>query len=167
MDEDTDEDNSQQGSSEDYDSYHSQILTKNEISQLKEGDEIDHQDEVGRFTFAKIEKKKKDDVYIHYIGWGKKWNQWCNVIHDADRFARPHSISIRPAHRLKKLKVNDKVDINPMLKHPGWKNGYIRQFDEKYHSGHVQIVYTFRGIEYLHWVHLDNKLGIAEFKSQT
>ena len=131
---------------------------------LKLNDKIDHRDSSGRFVYATVSEKQGTNLKIHYVGWARKWDVWSDFQEELYRFAKPGSISNRPAHRFKELKKGDHIDINPTRTHYGWKCGEIRRLDQK--SGQVQVAYKFADEAYLYWAHLDNKQEIAEFRSR-
>ena len=136
-----------------------------EAKQLKLHDKIDHSDMVGRFVCATIIDREGSNLKIHYDGWDRKWDIWCDFQQELYRFARVGSISKRVAHRFKEIKKGDNIDVNPTHRHLGWKIGEITRLDQK--SGQVQIVYDVGGKDYLYWAHLDNEKEIAEFKTNT
>eukprot|EP01084_Bolivina_argentea_P289361 496862_1 len=90
---------------------------------LKINDKIDHRDEVGRVTYATVVDKKGTNIKIHYDGWSRKWDIWSDFSKELYRYAKPRSISKRLAHRFENIKQDDYIDINPTIKHPGWKKG--------------------------------------------
>lgn len=79
------------------------------------------------------------------------------------RFVVAKSISKRRENRGSNLQKGYYVDINPSLRHPGWKSGQIQRLDQK--SGQVQVLYQGPDKDYLYWTHLDNEAEIAEFGS--
>lgn len=114
---------------------------------------------------ATIVEKRASDLKIHYDGWSRKWDCYCDYNKELHRFAQPKSVSGRHSHRFKHLKKGDFVDINPTQRHPGWIVGEIRRKDVK--SGQVQVVYESQNKNYLYWAHLDNKNEIAEFTTRS
>ena len=134
-----------------------------EAFNLKIGDKVDHRDTVGRFLFATVIEKKGTNLKIHYDGWSRKWDTWCDFSKEIHRFAVVHSISRRQSYRVDNLKVEDYVDINPRLRHPGWRKGAIRRLGKR--SGQVQVIYEELNTKYLYWTHSDNEAEIAEFGS--
>ena len=136
---------------------------------LKVHDKIDHRDNSGRFINATVTEKQGTNLKIHYVGcdyyeYGLVPDVWSDFQEELYRFAKPGSISNRPAHRFKELKKGDHIDINPTRTHYGWKCGEIQKLDQK--SGQVQVAYEFADESYLYWAHLDNKQEIAEFRSK-
>eukprot|EP01083_Nonionella_stella_P105331 302946_1 len=125
-------------------------------------EKIDHRDQVGRAVFATVIEKKGSLLKIHYDGWSRIWDIWSDFSVELHRFAVAGSISLRPAHRLKSLKKGDYVDINPLLRHFGWKVGEIRRRLQ----GQVQVVYEYSNKNYLYWTHLDDMKEIAPFASK-
>eukprot|EP01084_Bolivina_argentea_P288837 495820_1 len=121
---------------------------------LKIGDTLDHRDEFGLFALATITHKRDAILKIHYEGWSDTWDTWSDFEKELHRFAKPFSISQRPAHRLQSLKDGDLIYINPGLKHSGWKPGKIVQHQQGY--GQVEVSYTHDGKNYFIWTHLDN-----------
>ncbi|ETO24094.1 hypothetical protein RFI_13066 [Reticulomyxa filosa] len=71
---------------------------------------------------------------------------------------------LEPNTRFPGLKVRDYIDINPTLRHPGWKAGQIRRMDRS--SGQVQVVYKESGQEFLYWAHLNNPEEVASFMTK-
>ena len=140
-------------------------LSMKDAFKLKVHDGIDHRDGVGRFVNAIIQEVRGTNLKIHYVEWSRKWNTWNDFSKELYRFAKAGSISRRPAHRFKELKEGDYVDINPLLKHPGWKCAEIRKTDKT--SGQIQVVYEEHDKNYLYWTHLDNCREIAEFTSKS
>ena len=142
-------------------------LTLKDASNLKVNDKADHCDIVGRFLLATITDKVGTNLKIHYDGWPKKWDIWCDFSKELHRFAAPKSISKRPAHRFKDLKEKDLIDIQPFTRFPaaGWKPGEISAFDEE--SGQIQVWYDQKGKRYLQWAHPDDPTKVAEFRSKS
>eukprot|EP01084_Bolivina_argentea_P060614 110727_1 len=140
-------------------------LTLSEANTLKVKDKVDHRDRVGRYVLGTIVEKSGTNIKIHYNGWSRKWDEWCNYSnnHELNRLAKPTTISKRPAHRFKPIRKGDYIDINPTMRHPGWTGGKIRRLDK--HSGQVQIVYEVDK-RYLYWAHLDDEKEIAAFSGK-
>ena len=118
-----------------------------------------------RFVYAEVVEKHGSNLKIHYVGWSRKWDCYSDFRKEIHRFAKAGSISKRPAHRFKDLRKGDFIDINPSIRHPGWRVGDIRRIDPK--SGQVQVAYEYQDKNLLYWAHLDNKEEIAEFTSKT
>ena len=142
-------------------------LTLHECKRLIVGSMIDFRDNKGQFHGARIiEKEGQTRFYIHYED-NHEDNEWCDCkksLFELNRFAKYKSISNRPAHRLKNVKIKDYVNINPIGRHPriGWRLGIIRKIDNK--SGQIQVAYQrYDGSHwYNYWVHRDNVNEIAE-----
>eukprot|EP01083_Nonionella_stella_P094299 264511_1 len=133
-------------------------------------DKIDHRDTVGRFVQATVAEKQGTKLKIHYDGWSRKYDTWCDCNKDLERFHYCGSISERPAHRLTWLQKGDLIDINPRQRHPdfGWITGEIRRLHKDNKSGQVQVVYEGNnGKYYLYWCHLDDVAEVAFFTSKT
>eukprot|EP01083_Nonionella_stella_P166666 557875_1 len=132
-------------------------MTMEDAMELLVHDKIDHRDQVGRFVFARVSEKQGSKLRIHYDGWSCKWDTWSDFSTELPRFAVAGSISLRASHRapFNALKKGDYVDINPSLRHFGWKVGEIRGLDAK--SGQVQVGYEYLDKNYLHWAHLDDE----------
>eukprot|EP01084_Bolivina_argentea_P113379 202075_1 len=135
-------------------------MTVKEANKIEIRDKIDHRDSVGRFVSATVIDKFGPNLQIHYNGWSAKFDVWSHFHKEPFRFAHENSISKRPAHRFKHLKVGDSVHINPTQIHPGWKCGKVTTFDTK--SGQIQVVYKFLHQKCLYWAHLDNTNEIDE-----
>ena len=73
---------------------------------------------------------------------------------DTHRFAVAGSISKRSARNLLHLKVGDTVNVNPIMRDPGWKTGEICKLDSS--SGQIQVIYTLADKTRSYWTHLDN-----------
>ena len=101
---------------------------------------------------------------IHYDGWTNKWDCFCDYTKEIHKFAKAGMISRRPAHRFKDLKVQDFIDVNPSIRHPGWRSAEIRRFDPK--SGQVHVVYQYQNRDFLYWVHLDDDKEVAQFQTK-
>ena len=112
-------------------------LTAGQASNLEVNDIIDHRDNAGRFLSATIKDKQGSNLKIHYNGWSTKWDTWSDYNKELYRFAKAGSISKRPAHKFKELKKGDYVNINPVMRHPGWKAAIIRKLDGK--SGQIYV----------------------------
>ena len=132
-------------------------MTLKEVLMLNIGDRVDHRDDVGRFLLATIVEKQDTKFKIHYEGWSNKWDIWSDFREEIHRFAKAGAISRRPAQILKGVVKRHYVDINPVLRHPGWTVGEVRRVDK--YSPQVQVVY--RGgadnKEFLYWTHVDNE----------
>ena len=123
-----------------------------------------YSDEVGRVVCATIIEKLNSNFKIHYDGWNNKWDCFCDYTKEIDKIFKAGTISRRPAHRFKGLKKQDFIDVNPSMRHPGWRTGEIRRLDPK--SGQVQIVYKYQNNNFLYWVHLDNDKEVAQFQTK-
>eukprot|EP01083_Nonionella_stella_P065360 171193_1 len=134
-------------------------MTIEEASQLKVGDKVDHMENrgqysngvKGRFYEAMVAKKKGTNLKIHYDDYSQQYDVWSDYQKEIHRFATLHSITLRPAHRLKNLGKGSLVDINP-APHPGWKSGKIVQID----GGQVKVRYKHDGKTYYWRVHVDD-----------
>lgn len=115
-------------------------LSLEEATSLKINDVVDHRDHTGKYILATIVDKNGSNLKIHYIFWSRKWDIWSDYSKELHRFALPKSISSRSAHKWKNLEVGLFVDVNPIIRHPGWKIGEIRRIDHK--SGQVQVIYN-------------------------
>eukprot|EP01083_Nonionella_stella_P300916 1029796_1 len=135
-------------------------LSKDDALALGVGDKIDHRDTVDRFLLATVMAKNDTKLRIRYDGWSAKWDIWSDFSVELHRFAKPLSISKRRAHRLKHLKKDAWVDINPQTRDPstGWTHGEIRRLSK----GQVQVCYEFNARDYLYWTHLDNEEELRE-----
>ncbi|ETO34368.1 HECT-domain (ubiquitin-transferase) [Reticulomyxa filosa] len=140
-------------------------MTFEEAERLRPTEKVDHRDEVGRYLLAMIRKKEGTRLLVHYEGWDNKWDIWSDYSKELNRFAVAESISHKPNTRLQQLQVGSYVDINPILRHPGWKTGQIRRMDK--HSGQVQVLYKESTQEFLCWTHLNNPQEIAPFMTKT
>ena len=131
---------------------------------LKVGDKVDHRHTTGFFVYATVLEKQGTKLKIHYDGWSHLKDTWSDFQTGIDRFAKAGSISKRPAHRFKRLKKGDYVDINPIrFFMPGWKSGEIlSRF-----NGQVQVGFQCAGRSYIYGSHLDNGYEIAEFASRS
>eukprot|EP01083_Nonionella_stella_P196921 724274_1 len=147
-------------------------MTFNDALKLRVGDKIDHRCSNGLFLYATIREKEGTKLKIHYDKhrWSKKRDIWSNFKKEIYRFAKPGSISRRPAHRFKQIKQFDRIDINPIYssdiiqqRTPGWKYGSIFGFDKM--SGQV-LVQVYDGM-FSYWTHLDNHREISEFNSKS
>ena len=113
-----------------------QLLTLQQAAKLKINDKIDHQDTAKRFILATIINKRGSRLKIHYHGWHRKWDTWCDYTKEIHRFAKPGSISRRPAHRFKNLKNEDIIDI--LWDDGEWRAGTVSHFDGQ--SGQIKVV---------------------------
>lgn len=109
-------------------------MSLEEASQLKVDDAVDFRVSTGQWIIATITQKVGSNVDLFANGW----NDWCDYSTQLQRFAKPESISKRPAHRLQDLKVGDYIDIFPAQRHPGWRPAEIKQIDES--SGQIQVI---------------------------
>lgn len=144
------------------------IMTWAQAASLRVYDKIDHRDFVGKFGIATITEKQGSNLRIHYDGYSRKWDVWSDYEKELYRFAKAGSISDRVSDKFGHKRKGDYIDINPSLKHPGWKRGRIRIFDVHKFKGQVQIVYdnAMKTQHQLYWTHLDNPYEIAEFGSK-
>ena len=101
-------------------------MTSQEAFKLKVNDKIDHRDQLGRFASATVTDKRGSKLKIHYDGWSQKWDVWSDWKQEIHLFAARGSISERPAHRMSHLKKGDYGDVNPSIRHSGWKAAEIR-----------------------------------------
>ena len=86
----------------------------------------------GRFVYGTIMGANLENttcVKIHYDGWSRKWDCFSDFCIEGNRFAKAGSISRRPAHRLKNINPYRWVDLNPLVRHPGWCIGEVRKLD--------------------------------------
>jgi hypothetical protein len=56
---------------------------------LNKGDLIDAKDDRGKWCVAEIVNvdMEKNSIFIHYIGWADKWNEWIKM-NDKNRIAK-------------------------------------------------------------------------------
>ena len=106
---------------------------------LKLYDKIDHRRNDGPFVYATVIAKQGTNLKITYEGLSSACDTWSDFKQELHRFAKPESISKRPAHRFKQLKKGANIDINPTQIPSGWKSGEIRRLDQ--FSGQVQVAY--------------------------
>ena len=148
-------------------SYKQNLMNFKEISNLRLLDKIDHRDNVGRFSIATIIDidKQNNNIKLHYDGWNRKWDIWCNYKKEIYRFAKYLTISKRKSNRLYYIKIGDYIDINPLYKHPGWTKAKITRILKN--SAQIQVVYKNNNKNYFYWVHIDNHQEVAEYLSKT
>ena len=128
-------------------------------SKLEIGDKIDHRRANGQFVIATIADKEQQQETNLKIRYDHDDVEWSDFEQEIYRFAKPGSISKRLAdHRHKATKIGDKIFINPIHTHPGWKWGEIRDLDED--SGQVWVGYFYHDRYHSYWTHLDNKQEI-------
>merc|ERR1719295_39030 len=140
-------------------------LTTKEAAELKVDDSIDHRDFEGRFIMATIEDIQGTKCLIHYEGWSRKYDTWCDREQQLHRFAKAGSISRRRAQRLQHLQIGDHVDINAMYLSPGWTGWTVGRIERK--DGHSdQVGVRFNG-DKSWWTHLDNTEEIDIFGVKT
>eukprot|EP01084_Bolivina_argentea_P035753 66245_1 len=146
-------------------------ITLEDAMKLSVGDPIDHRDNGGFFAIATVFEKHESKLKIHYDGYSKKYDKWCdvaNVDFALPRFAPAGSISQRSSHQdhFRSLKVGDHVDFNPYTRpgQAGWKVGKIIQLGKK--RDQVMVEYTFRNVRNTYWTHLDNEKEIAQYKTK-
>eukprot|EP01083_Nonionella_stella_P315613 1140538_1 len=136
-------------------------MTIKQASELKIHDCFDHRDAVGRMVHAQVVDKQGTLLKVHYMGWSRKWDCWCDYSQNIHRFANEKSISTRKRHRLYGLAKYDYVELNPMRRHPGWKLAEIRRMDKQ--SGQIQCVYQMNETNYLYWSHFDDIHEVRPF----
>lgn len=124
---------------------------------------------MGHFVFAKVvEIQKITNVKIHYFGWQDAWDCLSDFCKETTRFAKPHSVSTRIAHRITDFKsgCGYSVFVNPLAlnekKRRGWILGRIRRVDMN--SGQIQVAFEkyenceeIKPTEQLYWSHVDNQ----------
>merc|ERR1712154_610953 len=107
--------------------------------------------------------------YDRINGSKKGGDIWSDFKYEFYKFAKYHSISLRPAHRMMDVQIGSFVDINPrrMRKkaHQKWQNGEILVKD--YKSGQVKVEYLHKSKKFEWWTHLDNVDEIAPFSTMT
>ena len=124
------------------------------------GELIDHRDKVGRFSLAKVMDRDRNQLYIHYCGWDKKYDTFSDYRSEIYRFAKAKSISERPLTRksMQKYGIGDQIDVNPIAQCPeeGWVIATIKCKDAT--SGQVMVQYfsQSRNRYYQYWLHLDD-----------
>ena len=135
----------------------------NEAMKLRVGDKIDYRDQVGRFLHAIIIQKNGTNLKVRYDGLSEKWDSWSDFTKELFRFAAPRSISKRPAHRFKCIKLGSYIDVNPKQMHSGWKRGEVKRLHKT--SGQVLIGYhnADEAKDCLNWAHLDDETEIAPY----
>ena len=126
-------------------------------------------DNVGSSIYSTVMEKHDSNLKIHYEGWSRIWDCYIDYKKELWRFAQAHSISMRPAHRLKNVKKGDFIDFNPIHHHPGcgWRVAVIRKCKIDHESGQVQVGYKYNGKHQFYWGHLDNEQELAPFTSKT
>eukprot|EP01083_Nonionella_stella_P184088 667090_1 len=54
-------------------------ITLEDAMKLSVGDPIDHRDNGGFFAIATVFEKHESKLKIHYDGYSKKYDKWCDV----------------------------------------------------------------------------------------
>mmetsp|Transcript_40591 Transcript_40591/g.79053 ORF Transcript_40591/g.79053 Transcript_40591/m.79053 type:complete len:87 (+) Transcript_40591:1124-1384(+) len=62
-------------------------LTIKSLRDFQVGDNVDCEDTVGKWLPAVIKKVRTSDVYVHFVGYDVRWDEWIPV--DSDRLAEP------------------------------------------------------------------------------
>eukprot|EP01083_Nonionella_stella_P297013 1008855_1 len=152
-----------------YSKFHTTFLSLNEVNQLKITDSIDFRDPTsnGKFVFGTIiEKESQNGTKLKILYKRNRESRqsrtiWCdtNCI-GAYQFAKPESISNRPATILPNIQRGGYIDLNPICvqEHRGWRVAQICDIDP--YSGQIQVVYHDNDPCRFHfyWVHVDNAL---------
>lgn len=60
-------------------------------SSLRIGHPLDVRDSVGKWCVCVIVEKQSTQIFVHYTGWGHKWDEWLS--NDSERIAPLHSFS--------------------------------------------------------------------------
>eukprot|EP01084_Bolivina_argentea_P119459 211797_1 len=141
-------------------------MTLDECARLKINDKIDHRYSDGQYLVATILAKMGSKVKLNYDKYGPyqtKHDIWSDYKYEIFRFAKWHSITIRPGHRMMHINIGSFVDINPKRhtkkSHRGWKTGEVIKRD--YKSGQIKIEYGYKTRKCIWWTHLDNIKEIA------
>ena len=142
--------------------YHSTLMTMQQALELTVYDEIDYRWSNGKFIYAIIAKKRGIKLKILSL----KGSEWVDFTKELHRFAKPGSISLRPRHRMKGLKIGDLVDIKPLTGYLGyqWRSGFVRRMDMK--SGQIEVAYYEPSLCTDIWVHVDNEDQISHYGSK-
>eukprot|EP01084_Bolivina_argentea_P005744 10859_1 len=136
-------------------------LTMEEAQNLQCGDIIDRRPRpAGRCELSVISEKDGTNLKIHplFAGNDIKYDDWMDYTQQLQCFAKPGSITNRPAHRLKHLQKGDIVDINPLCHQDGWTCGVIEKVQKA--SGQIKIQYFFNHNMKFYWTHCDNALEV-------
>eukprot|EP01083_Nonionella_stella_P084969 235298_1 len=139
-------------------------MTDREAQHLGKMDTLDHRCSNGLYLTAKVVQKSGTKYKIRYKH--NKNDVWSDYRCELYRFARHHSITRRPPHRMFNIMIGEGVDVNPMKKGKrlGWREGVLVEKD--CNSGQVKVQYTSKkGRKYHHWAHLDNVKEISPHTS--
>jgi len=128
-------------------------MTLEEAQRLKLDDMVDIRLSTGQFVAGKVVQILDNRIQLLCSGY----HTWADYATELYRFAVYKSISRRVAHRFPGLKKGDLIDVNPLLRHFGWKGSEIVDFD----GGQIQVSYNHNGQSFYHWAHLDDKTEIA------
>ena len=144
--------------------YHGALLSLQQALTLKLYDKIDFRCKNGKFVLSTIIMKHGTRLKIQYArSYSYRIYAWIDAQMELYRLAKPGSISERPAHRLKSLKVDDFVDIKPFGSHSGWRGGIITKVDKKSGQVRVGIGSVSEDLPSGIWVHLDNEDEIEKY----
>lgn len=145
-------------------------MTREELDTLAVNHKVDHRHKNGKYLAATIIRKNGTKLLVNYDKYGPyqtKYDEWSDYKYEIHRFAKYHSISLRPCHRMSDVVVGNSVDINPRRTrkrgHKGWRVGEVVQRD--YKSGQILVEYSFKSKEYQWWTHLDNANEVSPFQS--
>jgi len=61
---------------------------------LKVGQWIDAKDSINQWLEAKVTKIKDNQAYIHYNGWGNRWDEWIDITSPRIALFRTHTIQM-------------------------------------------------------------------------
>jgi hypothetical protein len=119
-------------------------------SKLKVGDKIDARDKSNHWYESIVREIVDSVAYVHYIGWGDKYNEWISV--DSDRIQMLYT---ETTPWRESLHLDDPIEIL-CLHNDGsesrrtWFRGLVSKFDD----GKVLVVYDKRGHTDERWVNL-------------
>eukprot|EP01083_Nonionella_stella_P064041 166569_1 len=147
--------------------YFHSIYIGHEWHALQSNESVDFRNDDGKYVLAKVTDKSNTKLQINGAS--------IDCVAESNRFAKPGSVSGRPAHRLRHLNVGDGAKVNALhnTKHHGsylWIPCQIVQFDEvdsninyefsntktkqyvKRKSGQIQVSYVLENEHHMQWV---------------
>eukprot|EP00455_Lapot_gusevi_P003072 TRINITY_DN11266_c0_g2_i5.p1 TRINITY_DN11266_c0_g2~~TRINITY_DN11266_c0_g2_i5.p1 ORF type:complete len:529 (-),score=75.73 TRINITY_DN11266_c0_g2_i5:81-1667(-) len=123
------------------------------------GDYVDVADTVGRWLAAQVEKVRPGEIFVHYLDWDRKWDEWISLEQNPWRIVDFGTYSSGPKTVLYGLR--ELVEVYAPKPPPArWIQGSIR----KVNGGQVLVEYNIDAKQYHHWFHVSTD-AIRKVKS--
>ena len=96
------------------------------------GQWIDVKDTINQWLEAEVIDKTDDKVYVHYNGWGERWDEWIDMSSDRIAFFRTHTVQNAYGNYMSPCPQNTLDGATENLKRPSnVKENIVKEFESQ------------------------------------